>query len=320
MARYKIARVIDQFGWCYNFIANEHAKYSKHEIIPVKYDEINVEEYDMVYIHSPDICTPQIERICNNCKACNIPVIGGYAGDPAYWTNFVHKVYEHIDLAVGISPQTYKFCIENYPGRAIFMPESVDNKFFVKGEDRGKYNFVVGWAGGLHKQVKRSHILDRLKYPVKKQAKWDVKEFVKDRTQNHMVDFYHGIDVLVVTSITECQPRVVLEAMACGKIVVSTDVGNIRMLIDEQWIVPKIPETLVIKEMNDRLRMLEENRSLRIEIAERNIEHVGKCFSWQSNVAYWDLVFESVIKKDVRTAVGISEIYLKNNELKKFLE
>lgn len=319
MNRYKIARIIDQMGWCYHFIAREHAKYSKHQIIPVKYDNVDVENYDLVYIHSPNICTHKIEKIVENCKNHGVKLIGGYAGDPAYWGNAVKKNYDHLDLAVGISPETYSYCVKNYPGKAIFMPESIDDEFFVKRVDRGKWNFVIGWAGGLHKQVKRSHLLKKLRYPVKVQSKWDVREFVESRTQGHMVDFYNEIDLLVLTSVTECQPRVVLEAMSCGKPVISTDVGNIRMLLDERWIVPRLPEDVMLNEMNDRLDVMRNDKKAMVDAGERNREYISKCFSWKANVAYWDLVFENVIKGDIDGAITVSEMYLTNNNLKGFL-
>ena len=319
MSQYKIARVVDQFGWAYHFIAKEHAKYSKHQIIPVKYDSVDVENYDLIYIHSPNICTYQIDRIVKNCQERGVKLIGAYAGDPAYWDNSVKKTYDHVDLAVGISPETYRFCLENYPGKTVFLPESIDDEFFVKTIDRGKWNFVVGWAGGLHKKVKRSHLLNKIKFPVRRQADWKVDEFVESRTQDHMVNFYNEIDVLVLTSITECQPRVVLEAMSCGKSVVATDVGNIRMLLDEKWIVPKYPEDLMASEMNRKLEILHNEKVEFLESAQRNREYVSKYFSWKANVQYWDLVFECVIHGDIESAIKISNMFLDNNNLRKFL-
>jgi len=314
----KIARVCDQWGWCYHFISREHAKFSRHEIIPVKYNEVSPIDYDLIYIHSPDICTPYVEKICQECKENNIPVIGGYAGDPAYWANVSKKTYDHIDLAVGISPQTYQFCVENYPGKAIFLPESIDNEFFInRGFDTSKN--LVGWAGGLHKQVKRSHLLNKIKYPVMRQSKWDIHEFVEGRTQEHMVDFYNNINVLILTSITECQPRVVLEAMSCGRAVVATDVGNMRMLLDEQWIVPKSPDDVMLREMNEKLDILLTNKKLMLETSARNSNHINEYFSWKRNVQYWDFVFESVASGDIEYAIKTANFYLAKNKLDKFL-
>lgn len=59
--------------------------------------------------------------------------------------------------------------------------------------------------------------------------------------QKFMRDYYEAIDLLVLPSLSEGLPNVVLEAMVLGKPVLSTDVGAIREVITEGengWIVP----------------------------------------------------------------------------------
>ncbi len=54
-------------------------------------------------------------------------------------------------------------------------------------------------------------------------------------------DFYHLADLLVCTSFEESFPRVILEAMAFGTRIVSTDVNGIAEMLtstDEAWLVP----------------------------------------------------------------------------------
>lgn len=46
-----------------------------------------------------------------------------------------------------------------------------------------------------------------------------------------MSEYYHKIDLLVLTSISEAQPLVILEAGACGIPIVATDVGECRELL-----------------------------------------------------------------------------------------
>ena len=43
----------------------------------------------------------------------------------------------------------------------------------------------------------------------------------------------NGVDLLLVTSLSETGPIVVKEAMACNCPIVSTDVGDVRIVIDK---------------------------------------------------------------------------------------
>lgn len=58
-----------------------------------------------------------------------------------------------------------------------------------------------------------------------------------------MEAFYHGIDVLLMTSITEGFPNVLIEAMATGAICISTDVGDARYIINDNGNVAEVLNT-----------------------------------------------------------------------------
>jgi hypothetical protein len=318
----KIAKVIDQFGWAYYFLDKEQQRYSKHELVIQKYNNIDLTGLNAIYIHGPDIC-PEARDICLQAKKLDITVIGGHAGPTKNM-----PVFPYLDLAVGISPQTFDFCKEHYDCPTVFLPEGVDTEFFkpVKRQlmstwtgGRGQWHVdneklpipslikrnnkyvvspVVGWAGRKH-EVKRMHLLDQLNYRVEIQSQHGDKFFV-EKSHDHMLRFYNHIDILVMTSLCECMPRVVLEACSCGIPVVCTDVGSIRMILDPEWIVPVNPEHTVVEEMNKKLCRLEDV-GLRQIVGYDNRCRAEKTLSWKVLSPYWDQAFVAGVTRNVES-------------------
>ena len=325
----KIAKVVDQFGWAYYFLDKEQQKYSKHEIVIFKHNQIELDGLDAVYIHGPDI-SPEALELCHRARHKGVKVIGGHAGPVLNL-----QPYPYLDLAVGISPQTFEFCKEHYKCPSVFLPEGIDTEFFlpmkrthpistwVKGKWKcageklpipsiskrnsvRRVNLIVGWAG-RRDNVKRMHLLDKLDYKVEIQSQHG-KQFFVERTLDSMLRFYNAIDVLVMTSLSECMPRVVLEACACGIPVVCTDVGSIKMILDTDWIVPVNPEKTVVDEMNKKLHMLE-NKDLRKKVGFDNRQRIEKTLSWKVLSPYWDSAFVAAVEGNTSTINTINRYF-----------
>jgi len=122
------------------------------------------------------------------------------------------------------------FTISNGVDLEIFKP-------YEKVEDR---KFKVLWVGSeFHKEVKRYDIVEQIadgldSYGIDYDFKLvDSHDDDTILTHKQMVDWYNKGTIYIITSDTEGTPNPALEAAACGNIILSTKVGNMTELIQE---------------------------------------------------------------------------------------
>jgi glycosyltransferase involved in cell wall biosynthesis len=311
MKTLNVLRAVDQKFWAYWWIFKEHSLYTNHHIIGQKHNEVNLDGIDVIYIHSPDITNYHAQTLPIEAKNRGIKVIGAYAGNPNFWSPAEKRTYSFADIIVAISPQTYSFCKFHYTNiPTIYMPECVDTNFFTP-KVFNPYSFVVGWAGGAHKPIKRFHLTKELDFPIITKDNWKHQRNSQNSvlTLEEMRDFYRSIDVLVITSKSECQSRVAMEAMATGLPVITTNVGSMKMLLQPEMIVP-VDDECCVKQMNKLLHCLHKNPTLQKEIGDRNRIYIDSLFSWKNNMELWDNLFINVYNNNIQQAVVDSEVFL----------
>ncbi|RCX16955.1 glycosyltransferase involved in cell wall biosynthesis [Fontibacillus phaseoli] len=95
--------------------------------------------------------------------------------------------------------------------------------------DRAERPLVIGWAGD---KAKKSKNYASLYEPLRNHFESDPEVEFKDTpglyAYEQMPMFYHSIDLLLITSANEGGGAPALEAYACGKPVLSTDVGYVK--------------------------------------------------------------------------------------------
>ena len=115
----------------------------------------------------------------------------------------------------------------------------------------------------------------------------DASEAKRDRSE--MPDYYNSIDVLVCSSLHEGTPNPVLEAMACGVPIISTDVGLVRdvcgPLQSELILDERSPGAMAA--MLERL-ILEEDLSMSLSIENRKRMEE---WSWRHHLPEWLRLF-----------------------------
>jgi len=115
-------------------------------------------------------------------------------------------------------------------------------------------------------------------------------------THDEMRDYYAKIDLYVCVSETEGTPNPVLEAMACGVPVISTDVGIVKEAFGTKQ------KKMILKErsvecLKGKIIEVIENPDLLRELSQENLESVKKWY-WEVRVKNFNLFFKECLQKE----------------------
>jgi glycosyltransferase involved in cell wall biosynthesis len=188
------------------------------------------------------------------------------------------------------------------------IQDGVDlNLFSQKSHSRVQTNatqeLVVGWAGNSKwgKVGKDSKGLHSIIKPVLKSLRkkgFKLIEHFADRNVQFiplekMRDYYNEIDVYICASDIEGTPNPVLEAMACGVPVISTDVGIVPEVFashQQEFIFDRSQSDL-----EEKLTKLAQNVVLRRKLAAENLKQIGH-FTRKKESEKWHHFFDSQLK------------------------
>lgn len=319
----KKTNVVQSFnlhGWIFEFESLYYKKHSNLNVIPMLETNLrkcNQENTDIVVIpsawhyrdlhkgeggtHKPIV--KRMEGTIDYLKEQGIKIVAQYNSH----IEFPYKTPD-ADLIVASSQKIYDYLKQTYNyDNMIFLPHFIDTDYFVP---YGKYNdFKLGWTGNFNNIYKRSHLLEKIDYPV--HCKKDYKESLKRQgKQEGMVDFYNDIDVLIVTSKSEGSPMPILEAMSCGKVILSTDVGIASLVLNPEFIVHGDTEEEIVRQFNKKIENIEDNYDLLIEEGKRNRRFVQEKLSWKKNYHILDTIYKYILSNNLNKIKTITENFV----------
>jgi len=245
-------------------------------------------KHDVIFIMHIAGGWSQIDRGVRNQLLQRVPqfCLGvrseGYAGFMSRaFSQFAHKA-KTLNIAC-VSNKIYKeikpVCTKTM--KVYICQNGVDTEIF-KPSNHPQSRFIIGWAGNAitsYRPEKRVHLLRQLNYPLRIMSNWGKQFFKKNRSRDEMIDFYREIDAYVCTSYSEGMSQTILEAGASGLPIVSTSVGDVPEVIDDKWLVPIHPDSLVVSEMKNRLKELSNDYELRRKVGQQNLETVLRDWS-----------------------------------------
>lgn len=184
-------------------------------------------------------------------------------------------------------------------GKAVYIPNGLDALWFRRKKvTTNKKEYIIGTAGRFHEAKGYPFLLDTLKLLLDQrddiffylagkgidQSNIAFKSLLIDKEINlekikllgdvhDMIDFYHKLDLFVLSSITEGFPNVLIEAMSTGTPCVTTDVGDACYIVNNSDFVvkPKDPVALASSITNflnlsrDKKEMITQNGISMIE-------------------------------------------------------
>ena len=112
-----------------------------------------------------------------------------------------------------------------------------------------------------------------------------------------VLDFYSFLDVLLLTSVREAQPLVILEAYAAGVSVVSTSVGNVPELLehDTRFLAP--PKDAA--KLAQGVRYVHDNRGEMERIAEKKRDMVLRFYDKSRVFERYRAEYETLARRSV---------------------
>ena len=229
MSRRRVLALPDRTDWALGFICDDLAEAldATHDITvekcPKVLDASLGDEYDAIYV----AYAQQYVKVPPELRSKTIAGVHSYAEyEGPRMRTFSHRV--GVYAAIGCLAPGIKQDICHLADRVFWTPYGVPVEFSPPGEftTMPDGRLRVGWAGnpdwGGRKDIKNFGIL-------RETAEWfgskvDLR-IATDLSRKEMPSFYHGIDVLVVTSRCEGAPLPLMEALCCGIPVVTTHVG-----------------------------------------------------------------------------------------------
>jgi glycosyltransferase involved in cell wall biosynthesis len=213
----------------------------------------------------------------------------GYNAKPSY--QLVKKLRKALLINTNCQKLWYIFS-QYFP--VMHTKYTCDINMFYPENKKQNDKIVIGWAGsltnhpgkrGFHEFIKP--LTDEFPEVELKVQDSGVKLITDD---NEMRNYYNSLDLYFAASRTETGPRPVLEAAACGVPVISTDVGIVPELIEnnvDSFIVNRDYDA-----MKKKLKWILDNKEVLPTMGNMMRTKMENEFNWDNIIYQWTDFFK----------------------------
>lgn len=214
-------------------------------------------------------------------------IMGGVRGNQGL--SIAKRFLKHFDAIHTSNHYLADMVLEYGAKDAYVLYPGVDLEKFRPMPHLRSEKFAIGWAGDANKPMKNVHLLGRLGYRSIMATK---ENFIP---HNKMPDFYNRCHVYTYFSSHEGCNRTILEAMACGLPVVTSEAGAVKKLIDPHWIIEGEPGGRDwMARFHNRVEELKSDAELRRLVGLNNMLTV-RAWGWDKITARFETICRRLI-------------------------
>lgn len=299
----KVLLIPDAPNWALDKNAKDLVKYNKSNLeLDIVYFNDFISDWKKYYSEY-DLLFPMYKSIFFKTLEAKVPndkIITGirsyHAWDkrktqpPGYNTKPSRKIVRQLSKALLVNTHCKKlWYIFSHYFPVVHTKYTCDLEMFYPELRKPNEKIVIGWAGsltnhpgkrGYHEFIKP--ITDEFPEVELKVQDGSVNPITND---NEMREFYNSLDLYITASRSEGTPRPVIEAAACGVPVISTDVGIVPELIENDvngFVVDRTYDAI-----KSKLQWIVNNREFLPSAGKLIREKMEKEFNWEHLIYQW---------------------------------
>ena len=240
-------------------------------------DEKHLDECDLIYFHYGGLLAEWNPKLIE--LIYTYPVIAGLRGDKNLrnWRTrngvqpWIHKL-----KAISCANKDLERKIKKHCKVPTFItPSGVDTEMFQYSNPPNQYS--IGWAG-TKTGAKMFDRFNELPFP---------RTVATNLPYSEMPAFYKAVSVYICVSVNEGSPVTIREALASGRPVLSTRVGDVEDYLPESWVFNDY------RKMIPRIKTWQRNR-IRLRNAGRVAREISLNLTYEESAKSYNHMFASI--------------------------